>query len=447
MKNTRALLYVLGALFAISCSKVTAPEQPVIEEKEKTILLYMAAYNNLYPDAATNISKILDGYIPEEDNLLIYSIPLDLENRTIKDTLPVLVRVGYDKNHNVQVDTIYRFPYQNSATKTALSRVLNLTKTLFPAKEYGLILWSHGTGWLPPLYTVSTSIPTSVINNQFGSQANFRKEVENLNIYRKRLYRGITPRQHTWPAPPGGVDPYAHMVKSFGYEVNTELGIFDLANAVPQGMFFDFIAFDACLMGGIEILYELKDFCNYMIFSPAEILTDSFDYSKVIEDFFKKDYAKATYDIYDYYAKKSGLERSVTISLFKTDGVEAVAQKAKEIFDIHRPEIQTLDLDLIQPYFRYDMHWFWDLNDFIKNLATASESAEFENLLKAICICKYTTGQMIDLDIDPARFSGISCYINSPIDDELDTYYKGYAWEKVANMVGTPGSSGSDSDV
>ena len=93
------------------------------------------------------------------------------------------------------------------------------------------------------------------------------------------------------------------------------------------------------------------------------------------------------------------------------------------------------------------MHWFWDLNDFIKNLATASESAEFENLLKAICICKYTTGQMIDLDIDPARFSGISCYINSPIDDELDTYYKGYAWEKVANMVGTPGSSGSDSDV
>lgn len=420
---------------ALSCSKVEAPDQPIIDEKDKTILIYMAANNDLFTDAANNIKRIITGYIPKDDNLLIYSIPIDLDNYSIKDTLPVLVKVGLDKDNNVALDTVYRFPYQNSATRTALSRVLNITKSMFPAKEYGLVMWSHGTGWLPPLYTMQNTVSSSAVSSSFGSQASFQKEVEKLRKYRQRLYEGITPRKHTWPSPPGGVDPYAHMVKSFGHESNTEMSIFDLKDAIPEGMFFDFIAFDACLMGGIEVLYELRDNCNYMIFSPAEILTDSFDYSKVVKDFFDKDYAQATYDIYDYYNKQTGLYHSVTISLFKTAGVEPLANKAKEIFDAHRAAIQTLDLDLIQPYFRFNMHWFWDLNDFIKNLATASESAEFESLLNSICICKYTTGQMIDLEIDPARFSGISCYINAPIDDELDTYYKKYAWEKVANMV------------
>lgn len=447
IQNGFALLAVLIVVLSASCSKVTAPDAPVVETKEKTILIYMAANNNLYPDAANNISRMLNGYIPEDDcNLLIYSIPLDLQNGTIKDSLPSLVRVSYDKSRNVQVDTVYKFPYQNSATKTAISRVLNVTKSLFPARSYGLVLWSHGTGWLPPLYTTQPHSSSDAIVSAYPSPSAFQKEVNRLRRYREKLYEGITPLKRSWPSPPGGVDPYAHMVKSFGFEKNTEMSIFDLRDALPDGMFFDFIAFDACLMGGIEILYELRQNCNYMIFSPAEILTDSFDYSKVIKDFFEADYEQATFDIYDYYNHKTGEFKSVTISLFKTDGVEAVARKAKEIFDAHRPEIQTLDLDLIQPYFRYDMHWFWDLNDFIKNLATASESAEFESMLNAICICKYTTGQIIDLVIDPARFSGISCYINSPIDDELDAYYIKYDWEKVANMIASTTESTSDDD-
>ena len=47
------------------------------------------------------------------------------------------------------MDTVYQFPDINSATTTALKNAMNLTNTMFPAKEKGLILWSHGTGWLP----------------------------------------------------------------------------------------------------------------------------------------------------------------------------------------------------------------------------------------------------------------------------------------------------------
>lgn len=448
IKRGFVLLAAAVVILIASCSKVEPPDTPVVDVKEKTILVYMAANNNLYPDAANNIQRMLDGYIPEDDcNFLIYSIPLDLETFSVKDTLPSLVRVGYDKNHALQIDTVYKFPYQNSATKTALSRVLNVTKTLFPARCYGLVLWSHGTGWLPPLYTLTHgSSSSAAMASAFPSPSAFQNEVARLRRSREKMYEGITPLRRSWPSPPGGVDPYAHMVKSFGNENNTEMSIFDLRDAIPEGMFFDFIAFDACLMGGIEVLYELRNYCKYMLFSPAEILTDSFDYSKVIKDFFDADYAQAAYDIYDYYNRQTGLYKSVTISLFKTDGVEAVANKAKEIFDLHRTEIQTLDLDLIQPYFRYDMHWFWDLNDFIKNLASSSESASFKSLLEAICICKYTTGQMIELEIDPARFSGISCYINSPLDDELDTYYTKYDWEKKANMIASTTETTSDDE-
>ena len=408
------LQFFLSVVLWSSCSKVEAPEAPVIEEKEKTILIYMSANNNLYMDAANNISKIINGYIPEDENLLIYSIPLDLETKAILDTLPVLMQVKYDEGHNVVVDTLYKFPYQNSSTKTALSRALNITKTLCPAKEYGLVLWSHGTGWLPPLYTTSGGSSSSEVN---------------MIMNEKRR-----------------IDPYAHLVKSFGNELDTEMSIFDLQTAIPTDMYFDFIAFDACLMGGVEILYELRNNCNYMIFSPAEILTDSFDYSTVVEDFFKADYAKAAYDIYNYYNNLSGIYRSVTIATFKTDGVELLAEKAAEIFNLYRDQIQSLDLDNIQPYYRYNAHWYYDLNDFIKNLAPASQASEFEIILNSLCVAKYTTGQLLDLDIDPLKFSGISCYINSPTNTELDTYYKKYGWEKVVNMTLATGGDDDDSD-
>lgn len=422
------LILLFSLFFALySCEKVS-PKDVVIEEKEKTILVYMAADNDISVYAADNIRQILEGYVPDDNNLLIYSVNFDLTTREIKDTLPVLVKVYKDKSNNVAVDTLYRFPYQNSATKLAMSRVLNITKAICPAKSYGFVLWSHGTGWLPPGYFSSESLSTS-------ETVELQSQIDRVKKYQIENYSHLPRFENKWEAAPGGIDPYSHLVKSFGSEREIELSIFDLADAIPQDMTFDFIAFDACLMGGIEIAYQLKDKCNYMIYSAAEILVASFDYSTVVKDMFEEDYNKVSYDIYKYYADRSGLYQSVTIATLKMSELEKVAESAREIFDNHRADIQTLDLSLIQPYFRYDKHWYFDLTDFIRNLGTPSEVSKFEDAMEKLVTAKYTTGQMIDLIIDPNKFSGVSTYINNPLNPELDAYYQRFEWEKAVHMI------------
>jgi hypothetical protein len=42
---------------------------------------------------------------------------------------------------------------------------------------------------------------------------------------------------------------------------------------------FNFILFDACLMGGVEIVSELKEVSEYIVASPAEVPEKGFPYT------------------------------------------------------------------------------------------------------------------------------------------------------------------------
>lgn len=399
----------------------------VFEEKEKTILLYFASHNNLSTDAATNISKIISGYVPSDGYIVMYCNNFDLQTRQMKDTLPVLVNVYKDKKGAVQIDTIYKFPYQNSCTKNAMKSVINITKTICPSKEYGLVLWSHGTGWLPAGYYTLDPSTSSDEGKRMAAFAPAGNAFGRANAPRQSA-------QTLFPEPEGGVDPYAHMVKSFGSELGVEMSVFDIQEAIGD-THFDFIALDACLMGGIEIAYQLKDCCDYVISSPAEILTDSFPYDKVIERMFNKDYAGVAKEFYDYYNAQSGEYRSATISTVKCSELEAVADEAAKLFAAHRSDIPSLDVTKVQRYFRFNDHWFYDFKDYLDNLCGTSETAALGEALNKAVIAKYTTGQMISLIIDPAKFSGLSSYINNPVEATLTTYYQKYAWNEKVQMI------------
>ena len=412
MKIFRYIVALCAAALTVlpSCSKVE-PKDVVFEEKEKTVLLYFASHNNLYPDAASNISKIIQGYVPSDGNIVLYCNNFDLSSKQMKDTLPVLVNICRNKKGDVQIDTIYKFSYINSCTKNQMKSVLNITKTICPARHYGLVLWSHGTGWLPAGYYKTHAFDSSSDESVMYSHQRSR-----------------------FPAPPGGVDPYAHMVKSFGSELGVEMSVFDIQEAVGD-THFDFIAMDACFMGGIEIAYQLKDCCDYFIGSPAEILTDSYPYDTVIEKMYNADYTGVSKAVYDYYNAQSGEYRSVTIATVKCSELDVVATEAKALLADYRDDIPALDVTLVQRYFRYDDHWFFDLKDFLDNLCGTSETAAFTAALHNAVIAKYTTGKMINLDIDPAKFCGLSTYIPDYEEQELITYYQKYAWNEEVQMI------------
>ena len=370
------------ALTLFSCKKAET-EEIVVVKRPKTVLLYMVANNNLSYDAENSISRLQNGYIPaEEGNLLVYKHCAGMD--------PVLLHIKKGEEGTVVADTAYRFPPRVSATKSALTQALNVTQALFPADSYGLILWSHGTGWIPPL----------------ASSSSAAQEVS-----------GSAPQ------------------RTFGLDGKVELEIRDLAQAIPYKL--SFMLMDACFMGGIETAYEVKDSVDYYIGSPAEILTESFPYHKIMQHIFKStpDYAAVCREYYDYYNAKSGAERSATVALMDCSKLAEVAKVAKRVFDQYGERIASLDLSLLQPYFRgSNSKYFYDLKDLVDAIADASLSAEFAAALERAVPYKAATPYFIELPI--RRFCGVSTYVpGNPADTKLADYYKQYKWNQATGMI------------
>lgn len=371
------------ALTLFSCKKAET-EEIVVVKRPKTVLLYMVANNNLSYDAENSISRLQNGYIPaEEGNLLVYKHCAGMD--------PVLLHIKKGEEGTVVADTAYRFPPRVSATKSALTQALNVTQALFPADSYGLILWSHGTGWIPPIASSSSAAQEQI--------------------------SGSCPE------------------RTFGLDGKVELEIRDLAQAIPYKL--SFMLMDACFMGGIETAYEVKDSVDYYIGSPAEILTESFPYHKIMQHIFKStpDYAAVCKEYYDYYNAKSGAERSATVALMDCSKLAEVAEVAKRVFDQYGERIASLDLSLLQPYFRgSSSKYFYDLKDLVDAIADASLSAEFAAALERAVPYKASTPYFIELPI--RSFCGVSTYVpGNPADTKLADYYKQYKWNQATGMI------------
>lgn len=373
------LLTTIFAVFISSCCKEDNPDS-----FEKVIVLYMAANNNLDSYARENISALKTGFVPDKSDsevLLLF--------KHLSGEQPKLVRI-YKNNGVVEEEQVKLFNGYNSASAQTLEEVLSTVKKSYSAAEYGLILWSHSTGWLPPGYY--DSHPTGL--------AFFE-------------------------------DPFAGIVKSFGYDSGQEMELTDLADAVPYK--FKYIIFDACFNGGIETAYELKDKADFIVASPTEILATGFPYDKIIQPLFENsDLNTVCQMYYDYYTTGTGYN-AATISIYKTSKLPALAQISNSIFQKNRSKIAALDMNYIQPYFRMDKHWFYDMEDFVRQIASPAEFADFHAALNEVVIAKWYTDYFMTIAI--SRYSGISMYVPNPPDVELDSFYKRFKWNIASGLI------------
>lgn len=434
MKSVHWVYLLLTVLWMSACTSAevtTPPEYPV---KDKTVIVYMAADNDLSSNAINNLEELKQGFLPSSDNLVVYY--------HTPDSNPKLLRLYRDEAGAAAVDTLYRFPDYNSALPSSLNSALKVAATLCPAQEYGLILWSHATGWLPQGYYSSgeiTSFSAPVREKSASLPAGMSGAPETENDFVGMRYID---------------DPYADLIKmslgrgavsrSFASEDGREMDVVEMVKALPYR--FSYIIFDACLMGGIEVAYQLKDSTDYILFSPAEVLAKGFPYSRIMEPLFRTpaDVREVGDLYYDYYNNQGGESRAATISLVKTSELENVAAVAARIFEKYREKIALLNMNAIQRYFRFNLHWFYDLEDFIGQLADSRDAAEFSAALQKAVIYKAATPYFLSIPI--VRFSGISTYIPNPANEVLDNYYRQYEWNKATGMIAEPAEGGSGNE-
>ena len=198
-------------------------------------------------------------------------------------------------------------------------------------------------------------------------------------------------------------------------------------------MHLDYILFDACLMGGIEVAYEFKDVADKVAFSPTEVLADGFDYSDISTLLSDSPSIEAFCKLYfDHYDKMGS---HATISVTQSSALPALAETCKTMFSKYRSGIAALNTSSgVQPYFRASHHWFYDLQDILSKAGISSaDMTQFRQALDACVVYKDATSQFLGIPI--LTYSGLSMYLPGAGDAGLNEFYKTLAWNKATNLV------------
>ena len=234
------------------------------------------------------------------------------------------------------------------------------------------------------------------------------------------------------------------MVKSIGQDqvgthgdyISYEINISDFAAAIPMKL--DYVLFDACLMGGIEVAYELKEKVGKVGFSQAEVLADGFCYENLPTHLLtdsEPDLRSVCSDYFNQYDTQSGVYQSATISLIDCSALEPLAEVCENLFSRYSEQIGKVDHNNVQRFFRSGKHWFYDLESILINAGiNDTEHEQLQMALENCVIYKAHTPKFMS-DFAIHTFSGFSMYLPCQGSESLDTFYKTLKWNQDTGLV------------
>lgn len=328
----RVLCYSALLLFMVSC----VSKDIYKDNTTRTVLVYMAADNSLADNASSNIYSMMYEMKPkmESVNLLVF-----VDRRYSR---PALLHL-----HDMQIDTVKKYPECNSASADVLAKVIEDVTTNWAAETYGLVLWSHGYGW----------VPTSKLHYVCA----------NYNYARRR--NGYADES---------LDGWFEMTgtKGFGYESRpnqnpqyTSMELEDMANAIPDNV-FDYIVFDACYMGNVEVAYALRNKAHSIVSCACEIPTYGYPYHKITRDLMNRNLINVCQKFHQYYNGFIGWHQMACISLVNTEGLDSLARCFSKIVTHYESSIPDMDVNGIQFFDCYDHHVFYDLQNVVERIDT-----------------------------------------------------------------------------
>lgn len=408
MQRIKSFVLLLAAALLAGCNGF---ECPFTGTYDQVLIYYGMGFNNLSANLETNLDQLRTDVLPGlSDNRAIAVFCHTTAGGYRTPNPPVLMRFYRGSDGKPVTDTLKVYENMDlSASRESIRQVLQDVKERFPSRRYGMLVSSHGTGWLPPAY-------------------NYNSETSRASR-RKALAQPATP----WPATKAIGNQYVGSATNV-----TWVPLQDFAEAFP--LHLDYLILDTCLSGAVEVAYELKDVCDRFVISPAEILTAGMVYSTLSWDMFAAgDPDLRTYceEYFKYYDSQSGNHRAGTIALVESAGLDALAGAFGAIVDAHRAALQQPSVrESTQRYFYNSspLRFFYDLRDFCVQLgATSAELDRLDAALAAAVPYHAETPMFFDLPLE--HCCGLSVYIPEAGRPQLNDYYKTLAWNRAVGLV------------
>ena len=373
----RLWLYLILIYACAGCrDEISLPK----ENLRRAVIVYVMGENSLSYAAQTDLNEIRSavGQIPDSCAMAVY---FDNSRTDIKPQILL-----FDKTHGEQTLLTYGAD-QTSTDSTVMLSALRFITQKVQADEYGLILWSHGSGWLPARKTIG-------IDNKRNNSSNSGVEMEITTL------RGV------------------------------------LENV---GVHWAYIFYDACFMQCIEVAYELRQLTDWSIGSPAEIPAFGAPYDRLMPYLFQQTgYAQSiTEQYYNFYRDDTGL----LLSAIRSDELESLARATVDVLS-HTDELPT---DGIQQYCAYSSQtgWkseFFDMGSCMARWLNADDYKQWSQALERAVPYRYSSdtwptsySSVFEAKLtDAEHYTGISMYVPFPDRSQQETAWKRYQWYRDA---------------
>lgn len=394
-------IYVLaGAVFSTlsgCCKDEEESWDHLKKELDRTLIFYMVAENSLSYFIEEDSAEIANGMslLPEGCRAVMY----------IDDRKSSRLCVG-TREHPVQTVKVYN---RNvcSTDSADMEAVLAEIMKRYPAKSYGLVLWSHASGW----------------------------------VFNQDSQRRYGPRRTF------GIDNGNRTSSNSGRQMN----ITTLARILSHHPHFDFVFSDACFMQCIEVAYELRDVTDWVLGSPAEIPGNGAPYEYVMSAMSSLETHPGLIlePYYSYYTTGIGHKDyyGAILSAVKTSELPQLAAATRPLVRRLLADRNLLDCSSVQRYCPVDEseHFteFYDMGNLFYLYASedefrtwwqALETAVPYRYISPLWTSAYTPRPLRVSDVD--HNAALSMFVPSQFYDELGWMekYRKLQWYEAVGM-------------
>ncbi len=343
---------------------------------KRTVIVYMAADNDLRPFAARNIQQMTQ--IGSNQNVIIV-VHLDIR---IAGNKKITRRYLIEKDQVFHIDPYNPLTQQmDSGNPATLISCCDWAIKNYPADDYDLILWNHGTGILEPphgkiinpmdLFVFNPSTHRLDLDRTIG----FMDAIDNI----KYEQRGIC-----WDDSTG----------NYLSNRKLDMALHTICQKSLEGKKFGIIGFDACLQQMLEVGSFIKKYARVMVGSEEVELGMGWNYDIVFSPFLteKLDTVSFAKHIVNSYSKAyQSITNDYTLSAINLDSISLLEKNidtvAKLLIEALKSQktiffrtIKESKNKLVCTYF--DEPTYIDLHHFYKNLLNNVKKLTFESSSK-----------------------------------------------------------------
>lgn len=309
----------------------------MVTKAKWTILTYIAAHNNLQQMGDRSLNQIIGvGSTRDVMHGILFDGPQGATRCVIGGPGKVL-----------QQDQLQDY---DSGDPARLIETAQWMFKQYPAERYGLILWSHGSGWQPAeIRSVAGQVRGDTQVDD--AESAYRSQMPgSLVLFRSSLAELVKPASD------------AERAILFDDGTGQSLDTIELGNVTREiqqiiDQPLDFLGMDACLMATIEVAYQLHPWVRYMVASEELVPGTSWPYDVVFDtlrtqpDLAARDLAALVVDeylqYYEHYPPNLG-GGDVTKIALDLSKVEELASSMQELGQALQANMATVLPELAQ---------------------------------------------------------------------------------------------------